>query len=143
MNQDFEIRQISSSAERSEVCNLVLQALPKWFGIESSILDYVNDVKSMDRWAACFDNKLSGFISINKHNALTAEIHVIGVLEAFHKKGIGKILVQKAEAALYQQEFKYLTVKTLSELRADENYEKTRHFYLALGFAPVEVFKTL
>lgn len=137
------IKYISTSDEKSEICNKVLRLLPKWFGIESSIVDYVKDVKSMETWASYSNNELSGFISINKHNAATAEIHVIGVIESFHKKGLGKILIQEAEKHLVEQKFKYLTVKTLSELRADENYEKTRHFYLAMGFAPVEVFKTL
>ncbi|MBC7456865.1 MAG: hypothetical protein H7235_01205, partial [Bdellovibrionaceae bacterium] len=34
-------------------------------------------------------------------------------------------------------------VKTLSEARAHENYEKTRKFYLKSGFVPIEEFKTL
>lgn len=54
------------------------------------------------------------------------------------KANFPKIISQLAE-----QNFKYLTVKTLSDLRADENYEKTKQFYLAMGFSPVEVFKTL
>ncbi len=137
------IKKITSPEERSEVCDKILRSLPKWFGIESSIVDYVKDVKSMETWVSYSNNELTGFISINKHNAATAEIHVIGVIEAFHKKGVGKLLIHEAEKYLVEQKFKYLTVKTLSELRADENYEKTRHFYLAMGFASVEVFKTL
>ena len=137
------IKKVISPDERSEACNKILRSLPKWFGIESSIVDYVKDVKAMETWASYTSNELTGFISINKHNNTTAEIHVIGVIESFHKKGIGKILIQEAEKYLAEQNFKYLTVKTLSELRTDENYEKTRHFYLAMGFAPVEIFKTL
>ncbi len=137
------IKKIIAPEERSEVCDKILRSLPKWFGIESSIVDYVKDVQTMETWASYSNNELTGFISINKHNTATAEIHVVGVIEAFHKKGIGKILIQEAEKYLIEQNFKYLTVKTLSELRADENYEKTRHFYLAMDFAPVEVFKTL
>ena len=137
------INYISDEKLRSGICNSILRSLPKWFGIESSIVDYVNDVASMNTWASYSNNELTGFISINKHNTATAEILVIGVIEVFHKKGIGKLLIQVAEKHLAEQNFKYLTVKTLSELRADENYEKTRHFYLAMGFSPVEVFKTL
>lgn len=137
------IKKIIAPDERSEVCDKILRSLPKWFGIESSIVDYVKDVKTMETWASYSNNELTGFISINKHNTATAEIHVVGVIEAFHKKGIGKILIQETEKYLAGQNFKYLSVKTLSELRADANYEKTRHFYLAMGFAPVEVFKTL
>lgn len=137
------IKKINSAEEKSSICNLILRSLPKWFGIESAIVDYVNDVKGMDTWAVYADNELAGFISINKHNNSTAEVHVIGVLEKFHHMGLGKILIQHAEEFLISENIKFLTVKTLSELRKDENYEKTRLFYLAMGFSPVEVFKTL
>lgn len=137
------IKNINIPEERSKICDKILRSLPKWFGIESSIVDYVKDVAIMETWASYSNNELNGFISVNKHNTATAEIHVIGVSESFHKQGIGKLLIQEAEKYLAEQDFKYLTVKTLSELRSDENYEKTRHFYLAMGFSPVEVFKTL
>ena len=137
------VKKITSSEEKSEICNKILRLLPQWFGIESAIVDYVKDIKTMETWASYVNDELAGFISINKHNAATAEIHIMGVIESFHKKGIGKILIKETEKYLAEQKFKYLTVKTLSELRADESYEKTRHFYLAVGFNPVEVFKTL
>ena len=137
------LKKIDISEEKSAICNIILRSLPKWFGIESAIIDYVDDVKTMDTWAAYFENELVGFISINKHNPSTAEIHVIGVLETFQNKGVGKILILEAEKHLAEQAVKYLTVKTLSELRCDENYEKTRRFYIKMAFSPVEVFKTL
>lgn len=137
------IKKLTSPEEKSQICNTVLRSLPKWFGIESAIVDYVNDVKTMDAWVIHADNELAGFLAINKHNSSTAEVHVIGIHEKFHNMGLGKILIQHAEDFLVEQNYKYLTVKTLSELRKDENYEKTRLFYLAMGFSPVEVFKTL
>ncbi|MFA6119201.1 MAG: hypothetical protein WCT85_06020 [Parachlamydiales bacterium] len=36
-----------------------------------------------------------------------------------------------------------MTVKTLSPSADDENYAKTRAFYLSMGFYPLEEFKTL
>lgn len=143
MKNNFEVKEVTSADERSQICNQIIRALPNWFGIESAIVDYVNDVKEMPTWAAYFGQQAAGFISINKHNSSTAEIHVIGVSEKYHQQGLGKSLIQETEKALNLQNYKYLTVKTLSELRVDEYYEKTRQFYLAVGFAPVEVFKTL
>ncbi len=137
------IKKINLPEDRSKICDKILRSLPKWFGIESSIVDYVKDVVTMETWASYSNEELTGFISINKHNTATAEIHVIGVAESFHKQGIGKLLIYEAEKYLAEQNFIYLTVKTLSELRTDENYEKTRRFYVATGFFPVEVFKTL
>lgn len=137
------IFEVTDSKQKSEICNLILRSLPKWFGIESAIFDYVNDVKKMDTWAVEVEDKSVGFISINKHNSQTAEIHVMAILESHHRHGIGQLMIQTAEAELHKEGFKYLTVKTLSENRPDENYDKTRQFYLKMGFTPIEEFKTL
>ena len=139
----MKISYISNADQRSQICNSLLRSLPKWFGIESAIIDYTNDVKEMDTWLVEIENRPVGFISINKHNLYTAEIHVMGILEDYHRHGIGHLLVQTAEFELHKEGFKYLTVKTLSENRSDENYDKTRKFYLKMGFTPIEEFKTL
>lgn len=138
----MKIIEISDPTEKSKICERVLRALPKWFGIESAILDYIHDVQSMETWAA-FDEEVIGFISLNKHNSSTAEIHVMGLLPHYHRKNVGSELIQVAEASLLDQGCKFLTVKTLSSARPDENYDKTRQFYLSYGFTPIEEFKTL
>jgi len=43
----IEISEILESGEKSRICNDVLRALPSWFGIESSIVEYVSDVREM------------------------------------------------------------------------------------------------
>lgn len=134
---------ISISEEKSKICNDILRSLPQWFGIESAIVDYVNDVKYMDTWSAEIDGAHVGFISVNKHNPHTAEIHVMGIKESYHNKQIGSQLVKLAEDYLSKVGFSFLSVKTLSESREDKNYAKTRKFYLKNGFLPVEEFKTL
>lgn len=138
----MKIVEIKNREEKSQICEKILRSLPQWFGIESSILDYIKDVQVMETWAAV-DVAPMGFISINKHNEYTAEIHVMGVLAKNHGKHIGTELIQAAEDSLKAQGFKYLTVKTISEKRPDENYDKTRRFYLKYGFTPVEEFKNL
>ncbi len=137
------IKQLTSPHDKSEVCNKILRSLPLWFGIESAIVDYVNDVKVMDTWVALENNETIGFISINKHNLFTAEIHVIGILENYHRKNLGSKLIECAETYLIKGGFKFLQVKTLSESRENESYAKTRNFYVKSGFVPVEEFKTL
>ncbi|HWU43747.1 MAG TPA: GNAT family N-acetyltransferase [Bdellovibrio sp.] len=133
---------IEDPEEKSRICEKVLRSLPQWFGIESAILDYIKDVQAMETWAAV-DTDIIGFISLNKHSQQTAEIHVMGLLPNYHGKKIGSELIRSAEKSLVAQGFKFLTVKTLSPSRVDENYEKTRRFYLSYGFAPIEEFKTL
>ncbi|MBC7465740.1 MAG: GNAT family N-acetyltransferase [Bdellovibrio sp.] len=134
---------MDQAEKRSEVCNRILRALPKWFGLEYAIVNYVDEVKTMDTWFAEEAGQVVGFISIRKHNTFTAEIHVMGILESFHRQGVGSKLVQAAQKSLAASGFKYLQVKTLSENRADRNYDKTRRFYLSDGFTPIEEFKTL
>ena len=141
--EKMKIIKIDDQNLKSEICNSILRSLPLWFGIESAIVDYVNDVKKMETWAVLEDGKYIGFASINKHFEKSAEIHVIGIRQEFHGKGIGHQLVKMIEIELQSQGFKFLTVKTLSESRPNAEYDKTRNFYLKVGFIPLEEFKTL
>jgi hypothetical protein len=88
------LKPIHTPEEKSKICNDILRALPLWFGIESAIVDYVNDVKNMDTWIAEIDGDAVGFISINKHNSHTAEIHVMGIREPYHNKKSWKTVDQ-------------------------------------------------
>lgn len=128
---------------KSEVCEKILRSLPKWFGIESAILDYIKDAERMPMFVTIVESEIVGFLSLNFHNKYTAEIHVIGVLPQFHRNGAGKELVRAAEKYLSEKGYKYLSVKTLSESRPNEEYDRTRNFYYGVGFLPVEEFKTL
>lgn len=128
---------------KSEVCEKILRSLPQWFGIESAILDYIKDVEKMPMLVAKSDSEIVGFLSLNLHNRYTAEIHVMGILPQFHRKKIGKQLVEAADSYLGNSGYRYLSVKTLSESRPNEEYDRTRNFYYGVGFLPIEEFKTL
>ena len=138
-----KIKELSNADEKSTICNTILRALPEWFGIESSIIDYVAQVQSMPFFAAYDEEKAVGFIALKIHNIYTAEICVMGVLQEYHRQGIGKMLVEKCEQYCVNSNMKYLTVKTLDESRECNSYQKTRLFYLSLGFKPLEVFPLL
>lgn len=139
----MKIIKITDPELKSSVCNSILRSLPLWFGIESAIIDYVNDVKTMDTWVAYDGDTAIGFASLNKHFPTAAEVHVMGIREEFHRQGIGHQLIKKIEAEIRQQGVQFLTVKTLSESRPNKEYDQTRKFYLKAGFVPVEEFKTL
>ena len=62
----------------------------------------------------------------------------MGVLPELHRGGIGRALLEEAEAWLAQRDIAYLQVKTLSPRSADEGYAATRAFYFACGFRPLE-----
>ena len=138
----FEIKEILDTEEKSLICASILSALPSWFGIETSIIDYSERVKAMPFYAA-FNNTTIGFVAIKNHNPFTSEIYVMGVLEEYHRQGLGKRLVEKCENYCKDNKIEFLTVKTLSSLNENKNYENTRLFYHVLGFRPLEVFPLL
>lgn len=129
--------------KKTAICKKILRSLPEWFGIESAIVNYIADVQSMPMLVAYDEEYPIGFLALNYHNKFTAEIHVMGILPEYHRKGIGKTLISEAEKLLRQEDFKFLSVKTLSESRPNKEYDLTRKFYFDVGFIPVEEFKTL
>lgn len=137
------IRKIEDHQIKSKICEQVLRDLPEWFGIEDSTLAYIKGVKTNIFLAASIEDNDIGFIAFKKHFEGSYEINVMGVLKSHHGQSIGKSLLSEGEKLLKNTGGKFLQVKTLSESRKDENYEKTRKFYLGQGFVPVEEFKTL
>lgn len=137
------IKLVDKPEEKSRICSMILNSLPEWFGIPEAIDSYVEEVRNMLTWVAIIDDEECGFISVNRPNEFTAEIHVMGILKKFHRKGIGQALVKSAQLHLIRENFRFLQVKTLSPSRANNEYAITRNFYLKMGFVPVEEFKTL
>ena len=135
------VRQITR--DRGNICNDLLRSLPLWFGIESAIKRYVADAETLTTFAAYVDDRPVGLVSIKAHNEYTAELYVMAVHPQSHRQGIGRLLVRAIESHLKPLPYEFLTVKTLSPSRPSEEYEKTRKFYVAMGFKPVEEFKTL
>ena len=136
----IEVYEIFEPDTKSRMCNEILRALPSWFGIEASIVDYVERVRLMPFFAAFDDDKEVGFVALKIHNAFTAEICVMGVFKEYHRQGVGKELVVRCEKYCADNRMEYLTVKTLDESRESDNYRKTRLFYQSMGFKPLEVF---
>jgi GNAT superfamily N-acetyltransferase len=129
--------------KKSAICNDILRALPNWFGIEASIVDYAGQVRSMPFYAAFDVQAPVGFSAIKVHNAFTAEICVMGILKNYHRQGIGRKLITLAEQYRRERKMEFLTVKTLDASRESKSYEKTRLFYQSVGFRPLEVFPLL
>jgi predicted N-acetyltransferase YhbS len=62
----------------------------------------------------------------------------MGVRQEFHRRGIGRALVEQAEKVLHHRGVEYVEVKTIAPSKRDTNYDRTRDFYAAMGFRPVE-----
>jgi len=124
------------------VCETILRALPEWFGIEEATAQYIRDVDGLPTFVADVDGRAVGFMTVKQHFPQAAELYVLGVLQEMHRRGVGRALLARVEAYLREQGVEYLQVKTLSASHPDPGYAKTRAFYEAMGFRPLEEFKT-
>ena len=127
----------------AEWCEPILRSLPDWFGIEKAIEHYVKAINNMPTFLARSEKGVIGFLSIKQHFRHSAEVYVMGIRPEVHRQGAGQKILSCAEKWLKSEGVEYLQVKTLGELHIDENYAKTRAFYQAMGFRPLEEFKQI
>lgn len=139
----IDLTEVSDSDQKSSICEMILRDLPEWFGIEKAIQEYIMKVKETYFISVSIGNTPLGFVAIKDLTEYSSEIYLLGVLKEFHKRGLGKRLIEKVEESLSQKKQKFLTVKTLSYSHPDNYYQKTRNFYQAVGFYPIEEFQTL
>ena len=123
---------------KAAICEPILRSLPAWFGVEQAVVQYIAEIDNLPTFLACEAGAVIGFLSIKQHYPCAAEILVMGIRQEAHRRGIGRTLVHQAQEWLKSQGVEYLQVKTLGPSRPDDNYAKTRAFYLAIGFQPLE-----
>jgi GNAT superfamily N-acetyltransferase len=126
--------EVEVPGERSRLCEHVLRDLPEWFGIEDATASYIRDVADLPTFAIDDD----AFLSLKLHTPRAAEVYVLGVRRDRHAQGLGTALLYAAEDYLRARGVEYLQVKTLGPSDPDAGYERTRRFYEARGFAPLE-----
>ena len=117
--------------------------LPSWFGIPASVEDYVATANRSPTVIASLGNDDVGILTVVRHNQYAAEFYVMAVLPALHRQGSGRALLEQAEGRLADAGVEFLQVKTLAPSKPDDGYEKTRAFYRAYGFRPLEEFPDL
>jgi GNAT superfamily N-acetyltransferase len=121
----------------------LLRSLPEWFGIESSIVDYVKaaaDLPTYVAWPAR-DRTAPGPVGVllaARHFPRAAEIYLMAVRRSEHRRGVGRALVSALERDLIADQVRFLQVKTLGPSHPDPGYIRTRLFYSGMGFAPLE-----
>ncbi len=123
-------------------CAQILGTLPDWFGVPSAVEKYVSNAESLPSFVAYVNGEAAGILTFNNHFEQAAEIDVIGVLPEYHRQGIGRALVSTLELHLLNRGVGYLQVKTLDESAESEAYKRTRRFYDAMGFVPLEMWPT-
>jgi len=139
----INIKEIISEDEKSNICNNILRTLPNWFGVESAVVEFTEQVRTMPFYTAVCNEKIIGFVALKVHNSFSVEVYVMGILKEFQRQGIGKMLIECCEKYCKENKVEFLTVKTLDESAESKNYQKTRLFYLSMGFKPLEVFPLL
>jgi GNAT superfamily N-acetyltransferase len=139
---DGPVWRVASGEPAPDAVERLLRRLPGWFGIESSVLEYVAASQTLPAYLAWPDGKQaaqpSGALLAVRHFPASAEIYLLAVDPAWHRCGAGRALVTALEADLIPHGVEFLQVKTQGPTRPDAGYEKTRQFYTGVGFQPLE-----
>lgn len=139
----YIIKLINDPELKSTITNFILRRLPDWFGMEDAIVEYVENSKDTIYYSAYHNDESIGFINLKFNNKYTAEIYVMGLVETYHNKGVGRALMEQAVKYCSENKYKFLMVKTLGESHPDKYYKRTREFYEKAGFYPLEEIKEI
>jgi len=132
-----------ASVNVSSECERILRTLPRWFGIEEALLEYVRDAERFPTFFASIDEKPVGFLTVREHVRESWEVHCIAVQASARGAGVGRRLHACVEAWLQAQGVQFLQVKTLAASHPSPEYAESREFYARMGYTPLEVFPTL
>jgi GNAT superfamily N-acetyltransferase len=140
---------VTSGTQSPETVRRLLGLLPAWFGIESSNAHYVEVAAELptylawpepgpaDRWPDG-GGEPAGVLLAARHFPGAAEIYLMAVDPALHRRGVGRALVEALERDLAADQVRLLQVKTLGPSQPDPGYASTRLFYEGMAFAPLE-----
>ena len=134
----MDIVEVIDPDARSRIAEVILVALPEWFGLPESTAAYIRETASLQTFIAGSVDDPRGFLALKDHTPSTSEIYVMGVARAAHGRGTGRALVAAALDELARRRVEYVQVKTLGPSHPSEHYARTRRFYEAVGFRPLE-----
>lgn len=122
----------------------LLGLLPDWFGVETATAQYVQDAAWLPTYTAHDGaGPAIGIALVRRHFPVSAEVHLMAVHPDWHRRGVGRALLAALEADLAADGVRILQVKTLGASCPDGGYERTRQFFLGVGFLPLEEFPDL
>ncbi len=136
----LKVEKIIDKDLKTSITLEVMNSLPKWFSPPEDILKKSVAHRDMPFFAAFDGTKVIGFAALKVHNEYTVDLYNLGVLEEYHRQGIGHAILMAVESYCKENRYKFITVKTLDVSAQYEPYERTRAFYLKNGFYPLEVF---
>ena len=138
----FLVRDYDPDEDRDD-CERVFAELGEWFGIPSAVQAYLARMAEQTTFVAESELRIVGFVSVTRHFKRAAEIDVLAVAPELHRQGIGRTLVGAVEDWCRRERIGWLQVKTLDEGRESAEYDATRRFWRASGFAPLQTFAEL
>lgn len=124
-------------------CVSILAELPAWFGIPESNAGYAEVAEREQAWVAEDAGDTLGLMVLIDHGFCAIDVHLLAVRPHAHRRGVGKALIGQARAVTQALGKPYLTVETQGPSAHYEPYERTRAFYDAVGFRPLEEFTTI
>jgi GNAT superfamily N-acetyltransferase len=128
----------ADGARAARAAEAVLRSLPEWVGLEEPLLAYIEAARTLPTLVATDGTKDVGFLTLARHNVHAAEIVAMGVTPDRHRRGLGRRLVEAAVGLVAADGVCLLQVKTLGPSHPSAGYARTRAFYTALGFVPLE-----
>ena len=138
----MKIEIIDNKQQKKAIVRTILEALPDWFGVTESREQYIAASADEILVAAIEKGQPVGFLCLKETGKDTMELAVMGVLQPYHRRGIGRQMFQKAKEIAQEQGYSFLQVKTV-RMGMYEDYDRTNLFYLSLGFKEFEVFPEL
>lgn len=124
-------------------CASILAELPEWFGIPESNAGYAEAAEREKAWVAEDSGETLGLMVLVDTGFSAIDVHLLAVRPQAHRRGVGQALIQQARAVGRGLGKPYLTVKTQGPSANYEPYQRTRAFYDAVGFKPLEEFTTI
>ncbi|MEV4067322.1 GNAT family N-acetyltransferase [Nonomuraea dietziae] len=137
----FQISQVAGSVELADITARLLGQLPSWFGIPESNAEYVESAARLPGLVArpdTADTEAIGVLLHRRHFVEAAEIHLMAVAPSWHRRGVGRALVNVLASNVSTDGCQMLQVKTLGAAHPDVGYARTRAFYRSVGFLPLE-----
>lgn len=138
----MKIEQIEHADAKQTIARQILETLPEWFGLEDARESYIRESAGQTFFAAFDGEQAVGFLCLKETGRDTLELSVMGVLKAYHRRGIGTALFVSGKTFATESGYSFLQVKTV-QMGRYEVYDRTNRFYRSLGFKELEVFPTL
>jgi predicted N-acetyltransferase YhbS len=125
--------------EQAAACEAVGRALPAWFGIEEGLVEMRRAAETQPGFVATVGAEVVGFVTLLRRFPESWEVTWMAVAPAWHRRGVGRRLVERSVAEARRSGARLVLVKTLADRHPSPEYARTRAFYRAQGFLRLAV----